>query len=101
MDHENRPRKAIAYGRKILYNYFAAGRAGIKLNVFSTGPNLSEQDSKSIFIDGFMGNNSFNDSSRGHGLAFVKYVVELHGGQVGYEPTPEGNNFFFVLPLLS
>jgi signal transduction histidine kinase len=48
-----------------------------------------------------MGNNSFNDNSRGHGLAFVKYVVELHGGQVGYEPTPEGNNFFFVLPLLS
>jgi len=101
IDHENRHRKAVAYGRKILYNHFAAGRAGIKLNVFSTGPNLSDDDSKSIFLDGFMGNNSFKDNSRGHGLAFVKYVVELHGGQVGYEPTLEGNNFFFILPLLS
>ncbi len=85
----------------IIYNHFGPGRAGIKLNVFSTGSKLNDHDSKSIFLDGFRGNNSLNIHSRGHGLAFVKYVVELHGGQVGYEPTQGGNNFFFVLPLLS
>nr|MBF0221012.1 sensor histidine kinase [Desulfobulbaceae bacterium] len=100
IDHNNRPRKAIAYGRKIMPDHFAPGHDGIKLNVFSTGPTLNDYDAQSIFIDGFMGNNCYNLNSSGHGLAFVKYVVELHGGQVGYEPTPGGNNFFFVLPLL-
>ena len=101
IDHRRNPRKAVAYGRKILYNHFGPGRAAIKLNVFSTGSKLNDHESKSIFLDGFRGNNSLNIHSRGHGLAFVKYVVELHGGQVGYEPTQGGNNFFFVLPLLS
>lgn len=101
IDHNNNPRKAIAYGRKILYDHFGPGLDGIKLNVFSTGPTLNDYDAQSIFVDGFMGNNCFNLNSSGHGLAFVKYIVELHGGQVGYEPTPGGNNFFFVLPLLS
>ena len=35
----------------------------------------------------------------GHGLAFVKQVVEIHGGVAGYEATEEGNNFYFILPL--
>ena len=34
----------------------------------------------------------------GHGLSFVKRAVEMHDGVVGYEPTPLGNNFFFILP---
>ena len=25
--------------------------------------------------------------------------IEMHGGRVGYEPTPQGNNFYFILPL--
>ncbi len=100
-DHTQQPRKAIAYGRKILYNHFGPGRAGIKLNVFSTGHHLSDQESEVIFVNGFMGKNSFDQNSRGHGLAFVKYVVELHGGQTGYEPTVEGNNFFFILPIFT
>jgi signal transduction histidine kinase len=37
----------------------------------------------------------------GHGLSFVKQVIEIHGGRVGREATAEGNNFFFVLPLSS
>lgn len=100
IDHAGRPRKAIAYGRTILHDHFGLGQAGVKLNVFSTGRRLTVYDAKSIFIDGFKGENSLNHNSRGHGLAFIKYVVELHGGQVGYEPTPEGNNFFFILPLV-
>jgi len=27
-------------------------------------------------------------------------VVETHGGEVGYQATPGGNNLYFVLPLV-
>jgi hypothetical protein len=110
IDHQGRPRKAIAYGRMILPDYFGPGQAGIKLNVFSTGRPLSLEDAGSVFKDGFMGVNTpmatntkrlQTDHSRGHGLAFIKYVVELQGGLVGYEPTPEGNNFYFIIPFIS
>ncbi len=110
VDHQGQPRKAMAYGRLILENHFGPGHAGIKLNVFSTGRPLPEEEVASIFKDGFMGanctpnetpNQAGTEHSRGHGLSFIKYVVELHGGQVGYESTPEGNNFFFILPFIS
>ncbi|MDA8159505.1 MAG: ATP-binding protein [Desulfobacteraceae bacterium] len=101
IDHQGRPRKAVAYGRTILTDCFGPGLAGIKLNVFSTGRPLPEAEAANIFKDGFMGANRASDFSRGHGLAFVKYVIELHGGRVGYESTAEGNNFYFVLPFLS
>ncbi len=92
--------KAVAYGRRIIKDYFGAGQPGIKLNVFSTGEHIPTHEIASLFDDGFTGHNQVEDLSRGHGLAFIKYVVEMHGGQVGYEPTAEGNNFYFILPLL-
>jgi len=101
IDHHGQPRKAVAYGRMILPDHFGPGQAGIKLNVFSTGRPLPDEESANIFKDGFMGANCAAENSRGHGLAFIKYVVELHGGQVGYEFTPEGNNFYFILPFIS
>jgi signal transduction histidine kinase len=103
IDHHGQPRKAVAYGRTILPDHFGPGRAGIKLNVFSTGHPLPDEESANIFKDGFMGAsaNGATENSRGHGLAFIKYVVELHGGHVGYEFTQEGNNFYFILPFIS
>jgi nucleotide-binding universal stress UspA family protein len=38
------------------------------------------------------------ESGTGHGSSFVKRAVEIHEGVVGYEPTPLGNNFCFILP---
>jgi len=29
----------------------------------------------------------------------VSQVVALHGGKVGYEAAPLGNNFYIILPL--
>lgn len=92
--------KAVTYGRKILNDYFGPGRPGIKLNVFSTGDHIPAHEIESLFEEGFIGHNQTEDLSRGHGLAFIKYVVEMHGGTVGYEPTTGGNNFYFVLPLI-
>ncbi|MDZ7642413.1 MAG: hypothetical protein U5J62_10390 [Desulfurivibrio sp.] len=90
--------KFVAYGREYLDDYFGLGRDGIKFNVFTTGPYLSDEEAQAIYNDGFRGEASQEQPGTGHGLAFVKQVVEIHGGVVGYERTPLGNNFYFILP---
>jgi len=92
-------RKALAYGREICGDFFGPGKDGIKFNVFTTGDHLGESELNRIFEDGFRGSNSAKSSGTGHGLSFIKQVVEIHGGRVGCESVEEGNNFFFVLPL--
>ena len=98
--HDGKNRKSITYGRSILEEYFGPGKNGIKLNVFSTGPHIREEDRHMLYTDGFMCADDEDGLSTGHGLSFIKYVVEIHGGEVGYEATGEGNNFYFILPLL-
>ena len=92
-------RKAVAYGREVVPDFFGPGRAGVKFNVFTTGEHLGENEKQAVFSDGVRGAGSRGLPGTGHGLAFVKQVVEMHGGVVGYEATEEGNNFYFVLPL--
>ncbi len=99
IDHGGAPRKALAYGVQELVDYFAPGRSGIKFNVFSTGPHLDNADAESVFSEGFRGKNIGLEAGTGHGLTFVKHVVEMHGGEAGYEATKEGNNFFCILPV--
>jgi signal transduction histidine kinase len=99
IDHAGRPRKAMAYGREIVGNFNRSGQKGIKFNVFTTGPNMSVEEGNRLFKEGMRGDDSLNVPGTGHGLSFIRLVVEMHGGQVGYEPTPEGNNFFFILPI--
>ena len=98
-DHEGMPRKAMAYGREIIDDYFGPHQRGVKFNVFTTGKHLSYPEALALFSEGFRGENSQNKLGTGHGLSFIRHVIELHGGRVGYEATAQGNNFFFVLPL--
>ncbi|MDF1615577.1 sensor histidine kinase [Desulfurivibrio dismutans] len=98
-DHNGETVKLMAYGREHLIDYFGPGRDGIKFNVFTTGEHLSEREAQMLFSDGFRGEAGQGKPGTGHGLAFVKQVVEIHGGVVGYEPTVMGNNFYFILPL--
>ncbi|OIP48907.1 MAG: hypothetical protein AUK28_04345 [Desulfobacterales bacterium CG2_30_60_27] len=101
VDHAGQSKKTMAYGREVLADYFGPGQAGVKFNVYTTGPHLSETEVTKIFFDGYRGENVQQQPGTGHGLAFVKQVVEIHGGRVGCEATPEGNNFYFILPLTS
>ncbi len=96
---EGEYKKFIAFGREIIPHFFGPGKHGIKFNVFTTGPHLSPEEAKKVFEEGWRGNNIGSQPGSGRGLHFVKKVIELHGGVVGYEPTPLGNNFYFVLPL--
>lgn len=98
IDHDGVRRKYVAYGREILKNYFGNGRNGIKYNVFSTGRHIILEERDKIFTEGFRGTNQSFKPGTGHGLSFVKNVIEIHGGEVGYEATPLGNNFYFILP---
>ena len=99
VDHRGMPRKAVAYGRETIDDYFGPHQRGIKFNVFTTGRHLPYPEALALFSEGFRGENSQNKLGTGHGLSFIKHVIELHGGRVGYEATAQGNNFFFVLPL--
>jgi signal transduction histidine kinase len=99
IDHRGQTRKAVTYGRDIIRNYFGPGKDAIKFNVFTTGRHLSPQDAEAIFVDGCRLDHSSEQPGMGHGLSFLKQVIEVHGGTVGYEPTEEGNNFYFLLPL--
>jgi len=101
VDHRGQPRKAMAYGREIVDDFQQPGKKGIKFNVFTTGPNMSVERGIRLFQEGMRGDDNLNIPGTGHGLSFIRLVVEMHGGSVGYEPTAEGNNFYFILPLPS
>jgi len=92
-------RKAMAYGREIIDDYFGPNQRGAKFNVFTTGDHLSSHEVSALYSDGFRGINSYSKPGTGHGLSFIKHVIEMHGGRVGYEATAQGNNFYFVIPL--
>ncbi|MEW6328377.1 MAG: ATP-binding protein [Thermodesulfobacteriota bacterium] len=90
--------KRLAFGRERISDCFGQGKCGIKFNVFTTGPHLAPEDADRIFDEGYRGANAISQSGTGHGLHFIKSVIEVHGGAVGYEPVTEGNNFYFILP---
>lgn len=96
--YDGEPKKYIAYGREIIRDYFGEGRDGVKYNVFSTGQHIPPEERGRIFDEDFRGSNAEKRPGTGHGLAFIKNVIELHCGVVGYEPTQYGNNFYFILP---
>jgi signal transduction histidine kinase len=94
-------RKYLAYGRDLIKDYFGPGKDGGKFSVFTTGPHIQPEDVPHIFDEGYRGTNIDGEVGTGRGLFFVRSVVETHGGEVGYEATPGGNNFYFVLPLVT
>lgn len=96
--HTGEKKKYIAYGREVIKDYFGQGKDGIKYNVFSTGPHIEPEEREKIFEDEYRGRNVSTRPGTGHGLAFIKNVIEIHGGVAGYEATQYGNNFFFILP---
>jgi signal transduction histidine kinase len=96
--HTGEKEKYIAYGREVIKDYFGQGKDGIKYNVFSTGLHIEPEEREKIFEDEYRGSNVSTRPGTGHGLAFIKNVIEIHGGIAGYEATQYGNNFFFILP---
>jgi signal transduction histidine kinase len=96
--HWGEKRKYVSYGHEVIRDFFGMGADGIKYNVFNTGRHIPPEESSKIFEEGYRGSNAEARPGTGHGLMFIKNAVEIHGGVVGYEATPYGNNFYFIIP---
>lgn len=91
--------KLVSYNRQIQSDYFGAGINGVRFNFFTTGVPLEPEEAARIFEEGYRGVGASQERGRGHGLHFVRNVIEIHGGRVGCEPQRYGTLFYFVLPL--
>ena len=74
------------------------GHDGVRFHVFSSGPPIHEEDGNRVFDEGFRLTTKDSVEGTGHGLYFVKNVVEVHGGIVGHKAERFGNQFYFVIP---
>jgi signal transduction histidine kinase len=90
--------KFLSYGKKLLKDYFSQGIEGVKFTVFTTGKPVDPGESDRVFDEGYRSAGSELEVGTGHGLHFVKHVIEIHGGEVGVEPQKYGNTFYFILP---
>jgi signal transduction histidine kinase len=90
--------KFISYGKRLLEDYFGQGVDGIKFSVFTTGTPILPEEAVRLFDEGYRRPGSDLEAGTGHGLHFVRTVVEIHGGEVGVEPQKYGNSIFFILP---
>jgi signal transduction histidine kinase len=91
--------KLLSYNRQILKDFFGQDVSGVRFNLFTTGRPLSEKQARKVFEEGYRASSSEAERGTGHGLYFVRNVVEIHGGTVGWEPQRYGNLLYFVLPL--
>ncbi len=74
----------------------------IRCWVEDEGPGISEKELKNLIEKGHRPSNkpTMGESSSGLGLAIVRKMVELHGGQLHVESTlGKGSCFLFVIPF--
>lgn len=80
----------------------AARRNGrMRVAVCDNGPGIPEEEHPKLFRKFYQIDPDFTGQIAGFGLglAFVKNVIEAHGGSVGLRSTPgSGSEFFFELP---
>jgi signal transduction histidine kinase len=92
------PGKVFSLNRQIIHDAFGEDKPGVRFNFFTTGKPLTREECDLVFDEGFRVGSSA-ERGRGHGLHFVKNIVEIHGGMVGCEPQPNGNLLYLVLPF--
>lgn len=90
--------KFISYGKRLLEDYFGKWVDGIKFSVFTTGMPIVHEEAVRLFDEGYRRPGSDLEAGTGHGLHFVRTIIEIHGGEVGVEPQKYGNSIFFILP---
>ena len=91
--------RLVSYNRQILKDYFGEKTNGVRFNFFTTGKPLTQEEAEKVFEEGYRAPGASRERGGGHGLHFVRNVIEIHGGLVGCEPQPYGNLFYFVLPV--
>jgi signal transduction histidine kinase len=90
--------KKVDCRTSLIKDSFGGGKHGAGLYVFSSGPPIAKDDASHIFEEGFRLTEKESVAGTGHGLHFVKNVVEVHGGIVGHTAREQGNEFYLVIP---
>ncbi len=76
----------------------------VKTNVRDSGTGIHEEDSEHVFSPFYRSDTEATRRIRGLGLGLtmVQRIVELHGGQVGFDPNDQdsGVTFWFTLPII-
>lgn len=75
--------------------------SGVLVEVRDSGPGLTDDDMKKLFVEYAKLSNmpTGSEKSSGLGLAICKKIVEIHGGKTGARNNPDGGaTFWFELP---
>ena len=70
-----------------------------RFTIEDEGPGLSPEEQKRIFDKFYQGDSSHRGDGNGLGLALVKRIVHLCGGEISAESLSTGARFTVVLPL--
>ena len=97
--HEDEPGE-VRCSVEVIPQAFENDVDGVKVSVFSTGPNIPPDEAALLFEDNYRASNSSGQYGTGHGLFFVREIIAEHAGKTAYEPLPDGNSFCFMLPLV-
>ena len=98
VDASGRQARRIDCGVTVLEHFFGKGHHGVRFKVFTSGRPIEKDDAAHIFDEGFRLEADKAAKGTGHGLHFVRNVVEVHGGVVGHNAETMGNEFYFVIP---
>ncbi|MDY6988563.1 MAG: HAMP domain-containing sensor histidine kinase [Thermodesulfobacteriota bacterium] len=90
--------KKVNCRTSLIKDSFGQGQHGVSLHVYSSGPPIDKENASHIFEEGVRITEKESVGGTGHGLHFVKNVVEVHGGIVGHRAQEQGNEFYLVIP---
>ncbi|MFI4875418.1 MAG: ATP-binding protein, partial [Blastopirellula sp. JB062] len=65
----------------------------VEIRVRDTGPGLPSE------VDIFEAFRTTKEGGMGMGLAITRSIIELHGGKIWCQPSEEGAEFRFTLPI--
>ena len=97
-DSSGKKIKKIDCRMSLIEDFFGGGYHGVRFDVFTSGIPIDQEDAAHIFDEGFRLTQREPVEGTGHGLHFVKNVVEVHGGLVGHKANDLGNEFYFIIP---
>lgn len=87
---------ALRHGGKAITVGWHKEKAGWRFWMRDSGPPLAADRRADLFQPLHLLHRE--NAVSGLGLSIVRRLVELHGGECGYETTPEGARFYFTLP---
>ncbi len=81
-----------------IHAYFSKKGTGVlEISIRDTGIGICEEDKEKIFQAHYRGKNVSSTEGKGLGLAFVKEVIELHGGKILVQSEPNVGTIFSIL----